>query len=117
MTLVIRITARQSASSVVERGSTVGMPNRITCFPKQSFYLCGNPPGSAVNRQPFFPAKFRKLGGRLEFRVNCVAPQMLDTASARASFAKEVLAHAVAPSAIAEVVAFLVSDSAAPVSG
>jgi NAD(P)-dependent dehydrogenase (short-subunit alcohol dehydrogenase family) len=42
---------------------------------------------------------------------------LLDTAYARATFPEEVLAHAVAPEAIAEVVAFLVSDAAAPVSG
>jgi NAD(P)-dependent dehydrogenase (short-subunit alcohol dehydrogenase family) len=50
-------------------------------------------------------------------RVNSVAPQLLDTARARATFPPEVLAHAVAPEAIAEVVAFLVSEAAAPVSG
>ncbi len=50
-------------------------------------------------------------------RVNSVAPQLLDTATARASFPKEVLAHAVTPEAIAEVVAFLVSEAAAPISG
>jgi NAD(P)-dependent dehydrogenase (short-subunit alcohol dehydrogenase family) len=50
-------------------------------------------------------------------RVNGIAPQLLDTAYARASFPPEVLAHAVAPEAIAEVVAFLVSDAAAPISG
>jgi NAD(P)-dependent dehydrogenase (short-subunit alcohol dehydrogenase family) len=53
----------------------------------------------------------------LGIRVNSIAPQLLDTASARASFPKEVLAHAVAPDAIAEVVAFLVSEAAAPISG
>jgi NAD(P)-dependent dehydrogenase (short-subunit alcohol dehydrogenase family) len=53
----------------------------------------------------------------LGIRVNSVAPQLLDTATARASFPKEVLAHAVAPEAIAEVVCFLVSDEAAPISG
>jgi NAD(P)-dependent dehydrogenase (short-subunit alcohol dehydrogenase family) len=50
-------------------------------------------------------------------RVNSVAPQLLDTATARATLPKEVLAHAVAPEAIAEVVAFLVSEAAAPISG
>ena len=53
----------------------------------------------------------------LGIRVNSVAPQLLDTARARASFPEEVLAHAVAPEAIAEVVAFLVSEEAAPISG
>ncbi len=53
----------------------------------------------------------------LGIRVNSVAPQLLDTAWARASLPKEVLAHAVAPAAIAEVIAFLVSDAAAPISG
>ena len=53
----------------------------------------------------------------LGIRVNSVAPQLLDTARARAVFPKEVLAHAVAPEAIAEVVAFLVSEAAAPISG
>jgi 3-oxoacyl-[acyl-carrier protein] reductase len=53
----------------------------------------------------------------LGIRVNSVAPQLLGTARARASFPKDVLAHAVAPEAIAEVVAFLVSEAAAPISG
>ena len=53
----------------------------------------------------------------LGIRVNSVAPQLLDTARARTSFPEEVLAHAVAPEAIAEVVAFLVSQEAAPISG
>ena len=50
-------------------------------------------------------------------RVNAVAPQLLDTTANRATFPEEVMTHAVAPEAIAEVIAFLVSDAAAPVSG
>ena len=50
-------------------------------------------------------------------RVNAVAPLLLDTPVNRASFPAEVMKHAVAPEAIADVIAFLVSDTAAPVSG
>ena len=49
--------------------------------------------------------------------MNAVAPQLIDTASNRASFPADLIAHAVAPEAIAEVIAFLVSAAAAPVSG
>ena len=50
-------------------------------------------------------------------RVNAVAPLLLDTARNRGIFPPDALAHAVAPQALADVIAFLVSDAAAPVSG
>jgi 3-oxoacyl-[acyl-carrier protein] reductase len=50
-------------------------------------------------------------------RVNAVAPQVLDTAANRAKFPAELLTHAVRPEAIANIIAFLAGDLAAPVSG
>jgi NAD(P)-dependent dehydrogenase (short-subunit alcohol dehydrogenase family) len=50
-------------------------------------------------------------------RVNAIVPQLLDSPANRANLPPEALAHAVAPEAIAEVIAFLVSDAAAPISG
>jgi len=52
----------------------------------------------------------------LGIRVNAVAPQLLDTAKNRPFFTPDVLAHAVAPEAVADIIVYLVSD-AAPVSG
>jgi NAD(P)-dependent dehydrogenase (short-subunit alcohol dehydrogenase family) len=42
---------------------------------------------------------------------------LLDTARNRVAFPADLMAHAVAPEAVAEVIAFLVSDAAEPVSG
>jgi NAD(P)-dependent dehydrogenase (short-subunit alcohol dehydrogenase family) len=50
-------------------------------------------------------------------RVNAVAPQLINTVANRAAFPPEALAHAVQPEAVANVIAFLAGDLAAPVSG
>lgn len=50
-------------------------------------------------------------------RVNAVVPQVIATAKNKAVFPPEMLAGAVEPEAIAAVIAFLVSDSAASISG
>ena len=50
-------------------------------------------------------------------RVNAVAPQIIATGKNKALFPPEMMATAVEPNAIADVIAFLVSDAAAPVSG
>ena len=47
-------------------------------------------------------------------RVNVVLPQIMATAKNKALFPPEALTGAVEPGAIAEVIAFLVSDAAAP---
>jgi NAD(P)-dependent dehydrogenase (short-subunit alcohol dehydrogenase family) len=53
----------------------------------------------------------------LGIRVNAVAPQLLDTAKTRQFLPADLLAHAVSPQAVADIIAYLVSDAAAPVSG
>jgi NAD(P)-dependent dehydrogenase (short-subunit alcohol dehydrogenase family) len=50
-------------------------------------------------------------------RVNAVAPQLINTALNRTLFPAELLANATQPEAIANVIAFLAGDLAAPVSG
>jgi len=50
-------------------------------------------------------------------RVNCIVPQLIDTERNRLGLPKEMLAHAVAPEALADVIAFLISDAAALISG
>jgi NAD(P)-dependent dehydrogenase (short-subunit alcohol dehydrogenase family) len=50
-------------------------------------------------------------------RVNSVAPEVLGTPTNRATFPEDLLAFAVPPDAIAEIIGFLISDVAAPISG
>jgi NAD(P)-dependent dehydrogenase (short-subunit alcohol dehydrogenase family) len=50
-------------------------------------------------------------------RVNAVAPEIMATEKNKVLFPPEALASAVEPEAIARVIAFLVSEAAAPVSG
>jgi NAD(P)-dependent dehydrogenase (short-subunit alcohol dehydrogenase family) len=53
----------------------------------------------------------------LGIRVNAVAPQLLDTAATRQFAPPDALAHAVTPEAIADILVYLASDAAGPVSG
>jgi NAD(P)-dependent dehydrogenase (short-subunit alcohol dehydrogenase family) len=50
-------------------------------------------------------------------RINAVAPAVIATERNKTVVPPEIMAHAVAPEAIAEVIAFLVSDAASPISG
>jgi len=53
----------------------------------------------------------------LGIRVNAVAPALIVNAKNRPYLTADLLAHAVAPGAIADIIVYLVSDAAAPVSG
>jgi NAD(P)-dependent dehydrogenase (short-subunit alcohol dehydrogenase family) len=53
----------------------------------------------------------------LGIRVNAVAPSILNTAKNRPYLPADLLAHAVSPAAVADIIAYLVNDDAAPVSG
>jgi NAD(P)-dependent dehydrogenase (short-subunit alcohol dehydrogenase family) len=53
----------------------------------------------------------------LGIRVNAVAPQLIDTARNRPYLSPELLKHAVSIEAIADIIGYLVSEAAAPVSG
>jgi NAD(P)-dependent dehydrogenase (short-subunit alcohol dehydrogenase family) len=53
----------------------------------------------------------------LGIRVDAVAPQLPDTAKNRPYPAPDLLAHALSPEAVADIIAHLVSDAAAVVSG
>ena len=50
-------------------------------------------------------------------RVNAVAPQLIATAKNKALLPPDALAGAVEPEAIADIIAFLVSEAAGPISG
>ncbi|MGD0394342.1 MAG: SDR family oxidoreductase [Acidimicrobiales bacterium] len=94
-------------------GSIVHIAARPGIEPSAGTVAYSASKAALVHLTRILDVELRPLG----IRVNSVAPQLLDTARARAAFPKEALAHAVAPEAIAEVVAFLVSEAAAPVSG
>jgi NAD(P)-dependent dehydrogenase (short-subunit alcohol dehydrogenase family) len=66
-----------------------------------------------VNLTRVLDLELRPLG----IRVNAVAPQLIDTAQTRPYLPPELVAHAVSPAAVADVIAYLVSDAAALVSG
>ena len=50
-------------------------------------------------------------------RVNCVLPSVIDTPANRSWMSPDLAARAVAPAAIAKVIAFLIGPDSAPISG
>jgi NAD(P)-dependent dehydrogenase (short-subunit alcohol dehydrogenase family) len=68
---------------------------------------------AVVRMTELLAAELRPQG----IRVNCVLPSVIDTPANRAWMSPELAARAVAPAAIAKVVAFLAGPDSAPVSG
>jgi NAD(P)-dependent dehydrogenase (short-subunit alcohol dehydrogenase family) len=98
-----------------ERGSgaIVHVAARQGLEPMAGMATYGVSKAALVHLTRVLDLELRPLG----IRVNAVAPQVIDTDKNRPYLPPEVLAHAVSPEAIAEVIVSLVSDAASPVSG
>jgi NAD(P)-dependent dehydrogenase (short-subunit alcohol dehydrogenase family) len=98
-----------------ERGSgaIVHVAARPGLEPTAGMATYGVSKAALVHLTRVLDLELRPLG----IRVNAVAPQLLDTAKTRPYLPADVLAHAVSPEAVADVIVYLVGDAAAPVSG
>jgi NAD(P)-dependent dehydrogenase (short-subunit alcohol dehydrogenase family) len=98
-----------------ERGSgaIVHVAARQGLEPTAGMATYGVSKAALVHLTRVLDLELRPLG----IRVNAVAPQLIDTAKTHPYLTPEVLAHAVAPEAVAGIIVYLVSDAAAPVSG
>lgn len=98
-----------------ERGSgaIVHVAARPGLEPTAGMATYGVSKAALVHLTRVLDLELRPLG----IRVNAVAPQLLDTAKTRPYLPAELLAHAVSPEAVADIIVYLVSDAAAPVSG
>lgn len=94
-------------------GSIVHVSARPGLEPTYGMAAYAASKAALVHLTRLLDVELRPLG----IRVNSVAPQLIDTEKTRATLPEEMLAHAVDPEAIADIIAFLVSDAAAPISG
>jgi NAD(P)-dependent dehydrogenase (short-subunit alcohol dehydrogenase family) len=94
-------------------GAIVHITARPGIDPTPGTAAYGVSKAALVHLTRILDAELRPYG----IRVNAVAPQLIDTAKNRSELPADVMTQAVAPEAIADVVAFLVSDAAAAVSG
>jgi NAD(P)-dependent dehydrogenase (short-subunit alcohol dehydrogenase family) len=94
-------------------GSIVHVAARQGLEPTAGMVTYGVSKAALVHLVRLLDLELRPLG----IRVNAVAPQLIDTPKTRPYLSAELLAHAVSPSAIADAIAYLVSDAAAPISG
>jgi NAD(P)-dependent dehydrogenase (short-subunit alcohol dehydrogenase family) len=97
-----------------ERGSgaIVHVAARPGLEPTAGMLTYGVSKAALVHLIRVLDVELRPLG----IRVNAVAPQIIDTAKNRPYLPPDVLAHAVSPEAIADIIVYLASD-ATPVSG
>jgi NAD(P)-dependent dehydrogenase (short-subunit alcohol dehydrogenase family) len=103
------------APHMQQRGSGVilHVAARPGVVPTAGFAAYGVSKAALVHLTRTLDVELRPQG----IRVNAVAPQIIATAKNKALFPPEMLASAVEPQAIADVISFLVSDAAASVSG
>jgi NAD(P)-dependent dehydrogenase (short-subunit alcohol dehydrogenase family) len=94
-------------------GAIVHVAARQGLEPTAGMATYGISKAALVHLTRVLDLELRPLG----IRVNAVAPQLIDTAKNRPYLSPEVLAQAVSPEAIADIIVYLVSDSATPVSG
>ena len=94
-------------------GAIVHVAARPGLEPTAGMATYGVSKAALVHLTRVLDLELRPLG----IRVNAVAPQLLDTAKTRPYLTADLLAHAVAPEAVADVIAYLVSDAAAPTGG
>jgi NAD(P)-dependent dehydrogenase (short-subunit alcohol dehydrogenase family) len=94
-------------------GAIVHVAARQGLEPTAGMAAYGVSKAALVHLTRLLDLELRPLG----IRVNAVAPQLLDTAKTRPYLPPDVLAHAVSPEAVADIIAFLVSVAAAPISG
>jgi NAD(P)-dependent dehydrogenase (short-subunit alcohol dehydrogenase family) len=95
------------------RGSIVHVAARPGLEPTAGMATYAVSKAALVHLTRVLDVELRPLG----IRVNAVAPQLLDTAKNRPYLTPHLIAHGVAPEAVADIIVYLVSDAAAPVSG
>jgi NAD(P)-dependent dehydrogenase (short-subunit alcohol dehydrogenase family) len=94
-------------------GAIVHVAARHAAEPIPGYVTYSTSKAALVHLVCVLDAELRPQG----IRVNAVAPAVIATEVNKQVAPPEVMEHAVAPEAIAEVIAFLISDAAWPVSG
>ena len=94
-------------------GAIVHVAARPGLEPTAGMATYGISKAALVHLTRVLDLELRPLG----IRVNAVAPQIIDTAKTRPYLPPDLLAHAVSPEAIADIIVYLASDAATPVSG